>query len=76
MAILVTTPQLKLENGESTAFEVVAHTIDYVCSTINPEKNGEDVCKTCPLSNLCGYVMSGYDMADEFRRIAREYKSK
>ena len=75
MAVLKTNPQLVLENGETTAFEIVAHTFDYVCNTINPEKNGEDVCKTCPLTKLCGY-MNGYDMADEFRRIAKECKSK
>lgn len=76
MATLVTNPQLKLENGESTAFEIVAHTIDYVCNIINPEKNGADVCETCPLSSVCGHMMSGYDMADELRRIAKECKSK
>ena len=75
MAKLKTNPQLVLENGEATAFEIVAHTIDYVCNTLDPQKNGDDVCETCPLVNLCG-VMRGYDIANEFRRIAKECKSK
>lgn len=76
MAVLKTNPQLVLENGEATAFEVVAHTFDYVCNTLDPQKNGDNACETCPLTNLCGHMMRGYDMADEFRRIAKECKSK
>ena len=73
MAVLVTTPQLKLENGESTAFEVVAHTIDYVCQSMGDKINK---CHGCPLFSLCNTTSDGYSRADEFRRIAKECKSK
>jgi hypothetical protein len=76
MAELKINPQLILENGEATAFEIVAHTFDYVCNTLDPQENSDSVCETCPLTNLCGYAMRGYDMADNFRRIAKECKSK
>lgn len=76
MAVLRTNPQLVLENGEATAFEIVAHTFDYVCSTLDPEHNSDSVCETCPLRNLCKEDMLGYDIAEQLRKIARECKSK
>lgn len=76
MAVLVTNPQLHLENGEATAFEIVAHTFDYVCQSLNPEKNNKEVCKTCPFNYFCDDLAYGYDIANELRRIAKECKSK
>lgn len=76
MAILKTNPQLTLENGEATAFEIVAHTFDFVCNTLDPQENGEVVCETCPLTSICCEHMRGYDIADNFRKIAKECKSK
>lgn len=76
MAELRTNPQLILENGEATAFEIVAHTFDYVCNTLDPQKNGVDVCETCPLASVCDECMNGYDVAENLRRIAKECKSK
>ena len=76
MAVLRTNPQLVLENGEATAFEIVAHTFDYVCSALDPEKNSDSACETCPLANLCNEGMLGYDIAEGLRRIAKECKSK
>ena len=73
MAVLRTNPQLFLENGEATAFEIVAHTIDYVCQAMG---DGVDKCNGCPFVSLCKVTGDGYDRADEFRRIAKECRPK
>ena len=69
MAVLVTNPQLKLEGGEKTAFEMVASTIDYVCDKMRN-------CDNCPFNWLCSKDTEGhndgYDIAEGLRTMVRE----
>ena len=74
MAVIRTTPELVLENYEATAFELVAKTFDYVCQSMGDKKINK--CHGCPLYSLCNSTSDGYSRADEFRRIAKECKSK
>ena len=73
MPELRTNPQLILVNGEATAFEVVAHTIDYVCQSMGDKINK---CHDCPFYTLCNSTSDGYSRADLLRKIAKECKSK
>lgn len=73
MAKLKTNPQLVLENGEATAFEIVAHTIDYVCEQMGDKINK---CHDCPFWSLCNSTSDGYNRADLLRKIAKECKPK
>jgi Fe-S cluster biogenesis protein NfuA len=73
MAQLKTNPQLVLENGEATAFEIVARTIGYVCAEMS---GGINKCHGCPFFSLCNSTSDGFSRADLLRKIAKESKSK